>query len=163
MKHTLASSTLLAAFLAASSLPLSASDIPTNQVETRWTDVCSVAQDHELTLTTGPGETIQGYCVAIDVNKISVKTADKRIIQIARTTLSKLEVERRKGRQLESLGRGMHKGIHWGFENALSPRGPLPLVAVPLTLAWGAVAAPFCILGDIISDAAGKREIKVQP
>jgi hypothetical protein len=156
MKHASPLSTLLVALLAA--IPLSA-----DEPATSWQEVCSIAQDRELTLTTQPGETVQGYCVAIDVHNISVRTSDNKIVRIARTTLEKLEVERRKGHQLEALCRGMHKGIHWGFEDGLSPRGPLPLAAVPLTLAWGAAVAPFCILGDIISDAAGKREIKVAP
>ena len=38
---------------------------------------------------------------------------------------------------------------------------PVGVVAVPATLAWGIVAAPFCLLSDLADEANGVEEIKV--
>jgi hypothetical protein len=55
----------------------------------------------------------------------------------------------------------MHEGLRQGFEWLFSPYAPLGMVVVPGTVAWGAVAAPFCLLGDLNDKLAGRREIKV--
>jgi hypothetical protein len=65
------------------------------------------------------------------------------------------------GHQLSALGRNVQKGLRQGFEWLLSPYAPLGIVAVPATVAWGAVAAPFCLLGDLTHKASRTREIKV--
>ena len=51
--------------------------------------------------------------------------------------------------------------MRWGFEVLLSPYAPLGLAVVPPMLAWRAGAAPFCLLGDLIHQETGSREIKV--
>jgi hypothetical protein len=37
---------------------------------------------------------------------------------------------------------------------------PAAVVAIPATLAWGAVSAPFCLLGDLKAKLKGMQEIK---
>src|SRR5262245_12356273 len=100
-----------------SSLPLCAADAR----EVPWNEVCRVAQGRELMVTTTTGNTVSGYCVVIDVNEIGVKTSDRGVVKVARNALSKLKVERSKGHQLRSLGRGVHKGLHKGTDYLLSP------------------------------------------
>jgi hypothetical protein len=148
--------TILAA-LTFSSLALHAADA----IETKWTDLCGVSSGHELTITTAGGETVHGYCISLDVDGMRVRTQDGKVKRIARTTLARLEMSRQKGHQLSSLGKGMHNGLKFGFDSLFSPVAPVGLVAIPGTLAWGAVSAPFCILGDLNERLAGKREIKV--
>jgi hypothetical protein len=142
----------------AGTLPLHAAD----QVEARWTEVCKVADGHPLTITTVNGDTVDGYCVAIEVDQIAVTTRDQKVVRIARAALSRIQMSRsRKSHQLSSLGHGMRVGFRQGFDWLLSPYAPLGLVVVPGTVAWGAVAAPFCLVGDLKDKVAGRQEIKV--
>jgi len=99
-------------------------------------------------------------CVGIDVDEIAVKTKDQRGVKIARSTLSRIRIHRTRGNALASLGKGMLAGLRHGHEWPFSPAAPLGLVVVPDTLAWGAVAAPFCLLGDLQYKLAGSEEIK---
>jgi hypothetical protein len=166
MKHTKARSRFAGALLAAAfSISLRAGN---NQqpIETQWERVCSLAHGRELTLTTDQGETIQGYCVSVDVNRVAIRTTGsqgQRVVQISRSTLSKLEMQRPKAHQLASLGKGMRHELHEGVKQLFSPLAPAGMVLIPATLAWGAVATPFCILGDLFTPEDRKREIKVQP
>jgi hypothetical protein len=56
----------------------------------------------------------------------------------------------------------MRRSLRAGFAALFSPYAPAGIVMVPGTLAWGAVAAPFCLIADIGAAAAGgKQEIRV--
>ena len=56
----------------------------------------------------------------------------------------------------------MGKWLGKGFALLFSPKAPEGLVTIPATLAWGAVSAPFCLLGDIVhQDDPATREIKI--
>jgi hypothetical protein len=135
-------------------LPLHAAE----HIEVHWSEVCKVADGHQLTIMTTNGDTVDGYCMSINVDEMAVTTKDKRVVKIARAALSRIEMQRsRNGHQLSSLG----KGLGWGFDVLLSPHAPLGLVVLPPMLAWGAVAAPFCLLGDLIHQETGTHEIKV--
>jgi hypothetical protein len=132
-----------------------------DSIETHWNEVCRVANGRELVVTTAQGETVQGYCMSIDVNGVGIQTKDGKVAKIARTTLTRLEVYRSKGHQLSSLGKGVRAGLKFGWESLFSPLAPVGLVTLPGTLAWGAFAAPFCVVGDLKYRASGKQEIKV--
>lgn len=153
-RNTLFALTLAAATL--SSQPLHAAAA----IETPWNQVCRVADGHELLVTTANGGTVEGYCVSVDVNGIGVGTKDGRVVQVARKALSRLEIRRSKGHQLSSLRKGMHDGLQFGFNSLLSPLAPVGMVAVPATLAWGAIATPFCVLGDLKAKLTGNQEIR---
>jgi hypothetical protein len=140
------------------SLPLMAA----GQIEVSWTEVCNVAGARQLKITTANGETVEGYCLSINMDQIAVTTKDQRVVKITRAALSRIQMRgERKSHQLSSLGRGMREGLRQGFEWLLSPCAPLGLVVVPGTLAWGAVAAPFCMLGDLKEKVEGGQVIKV--
>ena len=154
--HCKASRVLTALAMAVSSLPLNAAE----PIKVNWNEVCQAAEGRELTVTTANGETTQGYCFSIKVDEIAVTTKDHNVVKIARSTLARIDVDRTKGHQLSSLGKGMHNGLKWGFDSMFSPLAPVGIVAVPATLAWGAIAAPFCLLGDLRYKASGKQEIR---
>jgi hypothetical protein len=143
-------------------LPLHA----TEQVEVRWSEVCRVADGHQLTITTTNGDTVDGYCMSINVDEMAVTTKDRRVVKVARAALSRIQMQMQpspKGHYLRSLGKGMHEGFRQGFSWLLSPYAPLGLVVVPGTVAWGAIAAPFCLLGDLKDNTISEqsKEIKV--
>jgi hypothetical protein len=141
-------------------VPLHAAD----PIETHWSDVCKVSAGNELVLTTLDGATADGYCVRVNVDEIAITTLDHRTIHVARATLASLQVRHShaKGHQLKSLHKEIHEGLREELSWLLSPMAPLGLVAVPATLAWGAVAAPFCMLGDLVSKITpADQEIKL--
>jgi hypothetical protein len=161
MTHTTLASIrfLLFSGVMVSALPLYAAD----EIQVHWIEVCRAAGGKRLTIKTFNGETVDGYCLSINVDEIAVTTKDQQIVRIARRALSRIDVQRSKndGHQLSALGRGVHKGLRQGFQWLLSPYAPLGIVAVPATVAWGAVAAPFCLLADLTHKTSGTREIKV--
>jgi hypothetical protein len=126
-------------------------------------DLGAVAGGKQLTIQTVDGSTVDGYCLSINVDEIAITTKDQRIVRIARKTLSRIHVQRSQndGHQLRALGRGIHKGLRKEVDWLFSPYAPLGIVAVPATLAWAAVSAPFCLLGDLTHANSGTREIKV--
>jgi hypothetical protein len=83
----------------------------------QWSQVCRVAGNRELSITTQSGETVQGYCTRINVDEIAVITNDHRPVNIARSALAHIRVRRAmtKGHQLASLGKGMSGGLKTGF------------------------------------------------
>jgi hypothetical protein len=101
--------------------------------------------------------------MAVNVDEIAVTTQNHEVVRIARSALARIRVRRTsmKGHELAALGRGMDKGLRSGFGWLFSPAAALGIVAVPSTLAWGAIAAPFCLMGDLYYKVSGTEEIKV--
>ncbi|HEY3738274.1 MAG TPA: hypothetical protein VGL53_00445 [Bryobacteraceae bacterium] len=163
MKHLHVSSKLGAAAvlgLAALTLPCFAGT-GESPIKTHWENVCAISDGKQLIVTTETGEVVEGYCISVDVNKIAIRTLDHRFVQVSRSALMKLEMQRPKAHQLASLGRGVKKGLHRGVQDLFSPMAIGGMVLIPATLAWGAVSTPFCILGDLFATEERRREIKV--
>jgi hypothetical protein len=138
-------------------LPLHAAD----EIHARWIDLCRVAGRYQLNVTTSDGNTVSGSWVSTDADELSLNT-QQRVINIARSTLSRIQMyQPGNGRRLADLGDGMSKSFRRGFGWLFSPAAPLGLVAIPATVAWGAVAAPFCLLGDLGDNGPVMQEIKV--
>jgi hypothetical protein len=130
-------------------------------IETPWSDVCKLASGKQLVVTTSDGTTVEGYCIRINASEMGFRTLDSRTITIARAALSSLSLRRIKGHQLKALGAGVRSGLRHELDWLLSPMAPLGVVSVPATLAWGAAAAPFCMLGDLVNKLTPEQEIKV--
>ena len=152
MKHTFCGLTfgILAAIA-----PLHAGD-----VQARWTDLCRVAGTRQLNVTTSDGKTVSGACSGTDADELSLNS-NQRIVKIARSTLTRIQMYEPGNHRLADLGSGMAKSFRMGFGWLFSPAAVLGLVVVPATVAWGAVAAPFCLLGDIGDNGPVTRDIKV--
>ena len=144
-------------FLSIAALPAFA-DGPT---QVPWKDFCRVAGGRQLNIVTNSGENVSGYCASITVDEVSLRTPSG-IVKIARSTLSHIQLERSQGRQLSSLGRGVREGLKQGADWLLSPSAPLGIITIPGTLAWAAVAAPFCALGDLRHHLLGSEEIALK-
>ena len=128
-------------------------------VDLPWTHICQAADGRELRLTTNTGDTIEGYCVSVNVDEISVQTKEHRAVKIARSTMARMAILPRE-RQLQALGRGMHRSLRIGARALFSPMAPAGLVLIPGTLAWGAVSAPFCATGDLFIRKSTETEIR---
>jgi hypothetical protein len=153
MKHTLCA---FAFCIFSAWTPVHAADL-----QSRWNDLCHIAAGHQLNVTTSDGKTVSGTCSSIDADGISL-TINQRVVKIARTTLSRIQTyQPGNGHHLADLGNGMSKSFKTGFGWLFSPAAPLGLVTIPATVAWGAVAAPFCLLGDLGDDGPVTRNIQV--
>ena len=132
-------------------------------ISVQWNQVCRVANNRELSITTQNGKTVQGYCTRINVDEIAVITKDQRAVNIARSALAHICVRRAgtKGHQLAALGKGMKAGLKTGLGWLLTPAAPAAIVLLPGTLAWGAAAAPFCLIGDLSNKLGGSGEINI--
>ena len=137
-------------------LPLRAAD----SVTVDWEQICRKASDHEVVIKTTAGENVDGYCIGIDVNEVSVNVKGKRV-KVARDQVVKLLVLRRPS-QLKALGHGVRDGLHYGFNALFSPAMPIGVVAIPGSIVWGVVATPFCALGDLKAKLSHNTEIKIK-
>ena len=154
LRIVLDAAVLLAPLL--STLPLRADDA----LEVQWNKVCQVAYGRELLVRTANGEMVRGVCLSVNVDAMMVRTRDNKVVRVARGALSRLEMYRSPSHQLRSLGKGMHTGLREGFRELLSPEAVAGMVLIPGTVAWGAVSAPFCALGDLKAKLDGTRQIK---
>jgi hypothetical protein len=149
---------LAVGFLAVGALtiPLRAADVPA-----RWENLCRVAGGRQLNVTTSDGKTVSGTCSATPGDEL-VLTVNQKAVNIARSTLARIEMyDPGNGHHLADLGNGMSKSFRQGFGWLFSPAAPLGLITIPATVAWGAVAAPFCLLGDMGDNGPVKQEIKL--
>jgi hypothetical protein len=163
MKHTSFSQLCCLIFSAALAwtLPLHAAPDDNDVIHARWGDLCYVAGGQQLSVTTRDGKTIKGTCASTTGGEIAL-TTNQRVVKIARSTLTRIQMyQPGSGHHLADLRKGMSKSFRTGFGWLLSPAAPLGLVAIPATVAWGAVAAPFCLLGDLGRDGPTTHDIKV--
>ena len=131
------------------------------ELEAHWNELCRVAAGRQLSVTTSDGKTVSGTCANTNADELSL--ANQHIVtKVARSTLARIQMyDPGTGHHLADLGKGMSKSFKTGFGWLFSPAAPLGLVAIPATVAWGAVAAPFCILGDMGSNGPTTQEIKL--
>lgn len=161
MKNTHASRNLLLALtgVIVCSLPLCAAD----PVEVPWNQLCKTATGNQLMITTADGATVDGYCMSITVDEVAIRTETQKVVKIARTALSKIQMHRTPQQEhpLKALGQDMRRTFRDGLSVLLSPQAPGAIVLIPATAAWGVVAAPFCALGELKNKLNGPREVKV--
>jgi len=161
MRHTSSASIHFFALSAAIAftLPLHAA----SDIRVAWDQVCRAADNNRLTILTVDGKTVEGFCMSITVDEMSISTGNGRIAKIARSSLARIDMQRSRnnGRQLRELGKQMGGGLRTSVGWLLSPWAPLGLVAVPVIIGWGAAAAPFCAIGDVIHQGDGTQQIKV--
>ncbi len=136
--------------------PLRATD-----VQARWDSLCQVAGRHQFNVTTSDGKSVSGACASTDADALSL-TTNQRVVKIARSALTRIQmVQPGKAHHLANLRDGMSKSFKRGFVWLFSPAAPLGLVAIPATVAWGAISAPFCLLGDMGEDGPVTQDIQV--
>ncbi len=128
------------------------------QTAVKWDQVCSVSVGKQLVVSTDSGEKVEGYCIGVTVDTLRVQTPTG-IVMVARSTVHRLQMYRHPKNRPASLGKGMKDTLRQGVEDTFSPLAPVGLILVPGTLAWGAIAAPFCILGDIATKLNGPPKV----
>jgi hypothetical protein len=154
MKHTIRFLTLSAALAWAFSMHAA------DDLHAHWNDLCSVVGGHQLNVTTSDGKTVSGSCSSTDADGLSL-TANQRIVKIARSTLTRIQMYQPGNHHLADLGNGMSKSFRRGFGWLFSPAAPLGLLTIPATVAWGVMAAPFCLLGDLGDNGPVTQDVKI--
>src|SRR4029077_17026178 len=124
------------------SLPLCAAD----PVEVPWNQLCRAATGNHLMITTADGATVDGLCMSITVDEVAIRTENQKVVKIARTALSKIQMHRRPEQEhpLKALRNTMGAGFRDGLGILFTPEPPGAIMLIPATAAWGVVAAPFC-------------------
>jgi hypothetical protein len=137
--------------------PLHAAD-----VQVHWNDLCRIAAGRQLNVTTSDGKTVNGSCLATSSDELAL-TATEGVVKIARSTLTRVQVWQPGNRHhLKDLGNNMDSSFQLGFIFLRSPAAPIGLAIIPATVAWGVVAAPFCVLADIVGrDGAMIHDVNV--
>lgn len=150
--------TLLAGVIVCS-LPLCAAD----PVEVPWNQLCRAATGNHLMITTTDGATVDGLCMSITVDEVAIRTENQKVVKVARAALTKIQMHRTPQQEhpLKSLGQGMQRSFRDGLNMLLSPSAPGGILLIPATAAWGAIAAPFCALGELKNKIEGPREVRV--
>jgi hypothetical protein len=145
MKH-LTTNTLMIFAALAGSAALRAQD----SVDVPLPRVCDYARSRTIQVKLPTGETVEGVCFSTTVDEMQVQTKNG-IVKIARAQLSRVSVVEVPRRQhLARLGKHVKQGLDGSVKMIPTEMGLAGVVGVPLTLAYGAVAAPFCLLGDIL-------------
>ena len=128
-------------------------------VDVAWSHVCQAARGRQMRLTTNTGETVEGYCTSVNGHDISLRMQDHRTVKIAGSAMTRIVVSPQQ-HQLQALGRDMRKSLKTGLRVLLTPMAPAGIALIPGTLAWGAVAAPFCVAGDLFARKSTETEIR---
>jgi hypothetical protein len=81
MTHTILASIRFLSLSAVivSGLPLYAAD----EIQVHWNEVCRAAAGNRLTIKTVNGDTVDGYCLSINVDEIAVTTKDQQVVRVA--------------------------------------------------------------------------------
>lgn len=118
---------------------------------------------NHLMITTADGATVDGFCMSITVDEVAIRTENQKVVKIARTAFSRIQMHRRPQQEhpLKSLGKGLRRTFQEGFDMLFTPAAPGAIVLIPAAAAWGVVATPFCALGELKNRLDGPRELKV--
>ena len=130
-----------------------------NIVDVSWNQVCHTAAGRPVRVQTATGDTVEGHCMSVNVDEVAIRTGDHKVVKIARAAMLRMSVPPR-NHQLRSLGRGMRGALQIGALGLFTPLAPGALLLIPGTLAWGAVAAPFCVTGDLLARTRGETEVR---
>jgi len=151
---------ILCASPAAAQSPTRPGTAPKTPVE--WRNLCANTAKELLVVTTESGDTIKGYCVFVQHDELTVRTVDGNVVKIARGTLKTVLALKVPDHRLTALAKGMKHSLSDGVKMMFSPLAPVGFAVIPGTLAWGAVAAPFCIIGDMFGPKPAQRMLAVR-
>ncbi len=122
MKNIHASRTEFLAFAGViiCSLPLCAAD----PVEVPWNQLCKAATGNHPMITTADGATVDGRCMSITVDEVAIRTENQKVVKIARTALSRIQMHRRLEEQhpLKQLGKSLQASFRDGLACCLRPK-----------------------------------------
>ena len=124
-----------------------------------WVEVCRTADNHSVTVKTKNHGSVTGACSNVDETQIQLFTHERGLLTISRRDVTAIYKRvQTTNHQLATLKQDVGQQFHQDFRWLFSPAAPLGLVAVPITAVWGAVAAPFCWIGDLMHPGGPQRD-----
>src|SRR5439155_4915968 len=103
---------VLLLFVMAGSVPVHAA----KRIEVPWGEVCKITHGRQLEIRTADGDVVNGQCLSVSADSIAINSEDRKVVNIPRGALSRLQMHRREPRRLSSLGRRMLGGLRQSFE-----------------------------------------------
>jgi hypothetical protein len=120
---------------------------PTDQIH--WKDLAAHLKDKLVTITTKDGTKVSGRLAVVRPDGISLNDGYPR--NVPRDSVVSLHWEAPYQSQTRKLGKMLATGYRHSGRLLGTPMGPFGLVELPAITAWGAAAAPFCLLGDLFA------------
>jgi hypothetical protein len=148
MKNKLALAHFRRLAVLASAVILSTQAAPSETL--RWKDLTNYLRGKVVTITTKDGRSLKGKDFAVRPDSILI--TDGAPVSVPRQAVLSLHWESIHEAETHKLGRMLSHGYRHSFGLLGTPAGPFALVELPAITAWGAAAAPFCILGDLLSE-----------
>jgi hypothetical protein len=121
---------------------------PAEQI--RWKDLAARLQGKLVTITTKDGRSLHGQFLTVRPEGIYMGGVPQE--KISREAVVSLHWEAPFKSQTQKLGNMLAHAYRHSGKLLGTPMGPFGLVELPVITAWGAAAAPFCLLGDLLSD-----------
>jgi len=115
-----------------------------------WKDLAAKLQGKQVTVKMKDGKSISGrfFTVGRDGIFFSGGAPDK----IPRDAVQSLHWETPDAHQTEKLANMLGHAYRHSGSLLGTPMAPFGVIEIPVITAWGAAAAPFCLLADLFSD-----------
>lgn len=123
---------------------------PSEQI--RWKDLGARLQGKLVTITTKDGKSLHGRFFTVRPEGIYISDPNQE--KISRDAVVSLHWEAPFKSQTQKLGNMLSRAYRHSGKLLGTPMGPFGLVELPAITAWGAAAAPFCLLGDLFAGHA---------
>jgi hypothetical protein len=127
-----------------------------------WRQLAAKLQGKEVTVKTSDGRSLSGRFFAVRADGIyfNGSTPDK----VTRDAVVSLHWEAPNNYQTERLGNMLSHAYRHSGSLLGTPMGPFGVIEIPAITAWGIAAAPFCLLGDILTDhSKSSGDISILP
>jgi len=134
------------AMFAAAAIALQAA--PSEQI--RWKELAARLQGKLVTITTKDGKSLSGKLFS--VRPEGIYFTDGTSPKASRESVVSVHWEAPQVSETRKLGHMLARAYRHSGRLLGTPMGPFGVVELPAITAWGAAAAPFCILGDLFSD-----------
>jgi hypothetical protein len=120
---------------------------PSEQIH--WKDLAARLQGKLVTITTKDGRSLHGQLFTVRPEGIYISDGNQE--KVLRDAVVSLHWEAPFKNQTQKLGKMLARAYRHSGKLLGTPMGPFALAELPAITAWGAAAAPFCLLGDLLS------------
>jgi hypothetical protein len=114
-----------------------------------WKDLAARLQGKLVMIATKNGKSLHGRFFTVRPEGIYIGDGNQE--KLSRDAVVSLHWEAPFKSQTQKLGNMLARAYRHSGKLLGTPMGPFGLVELPAITAWGAAAAPFCLLGDLFS------------
>lgn len=114
-----------------------------------WSQLATRLQGKQVTVKTKDGKSVSGRFFTVGRDGIYFGGTQNKI---PRDGVQSLHWEAPDAHQTEKLGNMLGHAYRHSGSLLGTPMAPFGVIEIPVITAWGAAAAPFCLLADLFSD-----------